>query len=461
MSVDDPIVERESESMSLRNCMIGVAAALLIAAAVPNPVRAAADSPLAAAYNDTGQALFRRLRALPASGNVVLSPFSIGSALAMALEGARGDTRREMASVMTLRSGRTDVAAAQADLLATLNGYDRGEAPACPPGLRWQGEACMAAPENDRCPRGARRDGAHCVAPPLPSTSARLRVANALMLGQQTGGMIAPAYVALLESKFAAEVFRDAGLAEVNAWVKERTEGKIEKLLEQLDPSVAAVILNAVYFKAGWRTPFDANVTAPADFNLSPSRKEQVATMRLRSPFALQSGDGYRAIRVPYKVAALSMTVVLPARIDGVDAVADRLDAPELTRLFAALRAAPPVQVALMLPRFKTSFRASLREPLQQLGMKKAFDLRRADFSGMTGRPPAEARLAIDNVIHQAVVDVTEAGTEAAAATAITMMTTSAPSKVETFEIDRPFLFYITDDATGAILFQGRIVDPR
>jgi serpin B len=93
--------------------------------------------------------------------------------------------------------------------------------------------------------------------------------------------------------------------------------------------------------------------------------------------------------------------------------------------------------------------------------MRRAFDLRQADFSGMTARPPREAPLALNEVVHRAVIDVTEEGTEAAAATAITMMAASARPAAESFVVDRPFLFYIVDDATGAILFQGRISDPR
>jgi serpin B len=117
--------------------------------------------------------------------------------------------------------------------------------------------------------------------------------------------------------------------------------------------------------------------------------------------------------------------------------------------------------VSLALPRFKTSFKARLGELFQAAGMRRAFDPRLADFSGMTSRPPREAPLAISDVIHRAVIDVTEEGTEAAAATAITMMTSSMPRNVEPFVVDRPFLFYIADEATGAILFEGRISDPR
>jgi serpin B len=119
------------------------------------------------------------------------------------------------------------------------------------------------------------------------------------------------------------------------------------------------------------------------------------------------------------------------------------------------------MSVDLALPRFKSTFKANLAPPLQQAGMRLAFDAARADFSGMTGRPATEVRLAIDQIEHRAVIDVYEEGTEAAAATAVSMVRTSVPLRAEPFRVDRPFLYYIVDEGTGAILFQGRVVDPR
>ena len=442
----------------------GGAAVVVTACLAVLPASAADDRQvLTAAYDESGQQLFRLFRAKPEGGNIVFSPYSIGTAMAMVLAGARNDTEREMASVLRLPQTRANIAAANSAVLATLNGYDRGAVtPTCPTGTKLVGESCEGAPAaNGACPARSIRDKDRCVAAAIRPDSARLRAANALMLGKETGDLISKDYAALLKATYAADVFRNVSLDDVNGWVRERTEGKIEKLLDRLDPSAPAVILNAVYFKADWRTPFTKAATAPAAFRLSPSRDVQVPTMRLRSSFAVRAGGGYRAIRLPYKVAALSMTVVLPDRVDGLESVADRLNADELAKLLAALRAEPQKSVALTLPRFKTHFRASLGTVFQTMGMKKAFELNAADFSGMTGRPPAEARIAISDVVHEAVIDVTEEGTEAAAATAIAMAMTSFKPKIETFEIDRPFLFVISDDATGAILFQGRIVDPR
>ena len=113
----------------------------------------------------------------------------------------------------------------------------------------------------------------------------------------------------------------------------------------------------------------------------------------------------------------------------------------------------------MALPRFKLEFKAELVSLFKQAGMTLPFDAGRADFSGMTGSP--DRRLAIGGIVHRAVIDVMEEGTEAAAATAVTMVRSSAPAKAEEFHVDRPFLFYLVDNTTGAILFQGRVSDPR
>ena len=138
--------------------------------------------------------------------------------------------------------------------------------------------------------------------------------------------------------------------------------------------------------------------------------------------------QGYRAVRLPYEVNALGMIIVVPDAIDGLGEVSGRLGGQELPQLLADLRS-PDARKAvdLAMPRFKTSFKAELAQLFRQAGMIRAFSLRDADFSGMTGRPPAQAPLAIDQIVHRAVIEVMEDGTEAAAATAVTMRTVSAP----------------------------------
>jgi serpin B len=187
--------------------------------------------------------------------------------------------------------------------------------------------------------------------------------------------------------------------------------------------------------------------------------------MNQTASFSLVSHGGYRAIRLNYEVPELGLIIVLPDDAEGVGAVARRLGANELAELFAALRDGQAKKpVALALPRFKAEYRADLVAPFQQVGIKKAFDANSADFSGMTGRPAAAGRLHIDQIVHRAVIEVAEENTEAAAATAVGIRSMAMPAQAPTpvpFRVDHPFLFYLVDDTTGAILFQGRIADPR
>jgi serpin B len=355
---------------------------------------------------------------------------------------------------------REAIDAANASVLATLNGYDTSELPvACPASLQFDGQVCAApAPASGTCATGY-RDGRRCVAQARRPPSAKLKAANALMLLKADGGLVSPGYAGLLEAKYRAQVFRGAGLDEINGWVSRQTEGKIEKILDQVDPDAPAVILNAVYFKASWQSPFIKGSTTEDDFRLTRTSKVKAATMHRMGRYQVLERPGFRAIRMPYSVAALSMVIVLPDDVDGATAIARQLGAAELAGMFRALTESKNVDLAL--PRFKTSFKAGLGRLFMQAGMTRAFNLDLADFSGMTGRPAPQARIAISDVIHRAVIEVTEEGTEAAAATAVSMMAASLPPRSEPFVVDRPFLFYITDETTGAILFQGRISDPR
>ncbi len=441
-----------------------VAGVALLAFTLPHAA-VAQDKPgkaLIEAYNTSGQQLFRKFAG--SSGNIVFSPYSIGTAMAMSLSGARGETATEMAKVLKLRLKRDDIDAANASVLATLNDYDKSsEQPSCPDNMRWSAQQCETPPAPDgRCPFMARREGERCVADPIRrAPSAQLRVANALVQGKQRD-LIAKDYMALLADKYAAEVFQVVGASEVNDWVKRKTAGKIERIIDQL-PDV--VLLNAIYFKARWASIFSKESTQDKPFNLSRLRKIAVPMMVQIGNFSVVSRQNYRAIRLPYDVNALGMVIVLPNEIEGIDRVGRRIDAQELSKVLEKLRATPPKPVALELPRFKTNFKIDgLAALFRQAGMIRAFDSKKADFSGITGRPASEVPFWINEIRHRAVIEVMEDGTEAAAVTAIAMRAAAMPQRTpdpEPFHVDHPFLFYIVDDVTGAVLFQGRISDPR
>jgi serpin B len=188
-----------------------------------------------------------------------------------------------------------------------------------------------------------------------------------------------------------------------------------------------------------------------------------VPTMLQSGAFAIEKGSGFQAIRLPYAQDGLSMIVLRPDEIDGLDRVIADFTEAKLDALMQALRAAQNRPVILSLPKFKFEFSAALIPPFKALGMSKVFDPAQSDLSGMTGLPREKAQSTIDQIAHRAVIEVAEEGTEAAAATAVVVTTRAmAPSQQqERFTIDRPFMFMIVDDKTGAILFLGRVSDPR
>jgi serpin B len=357
-----------------------------------------------------------------------------------------------------------EIDAANAEVLSILAGYDHSDDRwTCPAGMTVKDHQCEALPRGDKCAHEMHLEGDRCVGKAVPPPSAKIATANALVLSRR-GALISDRYAELLRTNYGADVFTSAGVADINGWVGRKTTGKIDTILDRLDSNTAAVLLNAVYFKARWETVFDPRETRKEAFNLTRSRHVEVPLMSLTGDFALVAKSGYRAIRLPYAAAALGMVVILPDEIDGLGEVVRKLDANEIRELFAALHDRPaPKTVALSLPRFRAAYSTDLVGPFQEAGMRMAFDSEKADFSGMTDQPPLPGSLYIDQIVHRAVIEVAEESTEAAAATAVTITARSLPKAVkpETLRVDRPFLFYVVDEATGAILFQGRITDPR
>jgi serpin B len=396
--------------------LISAVGGLLMALQGP-PTVAVDDSvkALSEAYNASGQDLFSRLAASP--GNIVFSPYSIGTALALALSGARGETEAEMLRILKHQLSRTDIDGANRKAIASLNRY--GASPFFLP------------------------------------TPAKLMTANAILLTPQGSGLISNDYLATMKASYAADVFKNATAAVVNDWVSRKTEGKITKLVgEKLGPSTVAVLANAIYFKASWELAFDRKLTREEAFELSPSQTVPVPMMHRKGDYPVVRGPGFSAVRLSYRAPQLHMVIVLPNRGTALDTVSARLDGAALSRIFTQLQG-PAHEVDLALPRFKARFEVNLKQHFQALGMTRSFDDAKADFSGMTGG--RAGGLFIGPILHQAVIDVSEEGTEAAAATAVFMIASGPQS----FHVTRPFLFYVIDDATNAILFQGRIVDPR
>ena len=287
-----------------------------------------------------------------------------------------------------------------------------------------------------------------------------LSVANALY--GQRGTRFREGFLGVLARDYGAgmgivdfEHAADAAIAAINAWVSDRTRGKIPRLLGRgdVDQLTRLVLVNAVYLNAKWQAPFQKHATSPAPFH-APDGTVQVPTMHQTATFGYLRGRGYRALELPYRGGRLAFDVLLP----------DRGRLPALVRRLAggdpldAVRGLRPQRVQLALPKLLLRTRFELADALKALGMALAFDLNRADLSGIAGRP---GDLYIKAVVHEVYVRVDEAGTEAAAATGGVVNATSAPAPAAiVFDVDRPFVFLIQDRTSGAVLFLGTVSSP-
>jgi serpin B len=414
---------------------------------------------LTAAFAAMGSDLYAALAQKP--GNLVLSPYSIGMAMAMTASGARGPTEAEFQKVLHLPLARSGTEEASTKVLAALRKYDLTSDPDfCPPGSQATGSRCeVGLPEGNRCDSHPQRTDGRCSASPaLPLV--QVSIANAIMLVKWRS-LLSEAYRRLVQTAYDAELFADVSVDNVNGWVKRKTNGKIGKILDTLGREPALVLLNAIYFKAAWAAPFSVQATKDQGFHLSHGALIKVPTMLRTGHFKLLAQPGFRALALPYAQENLSMIIVLPDDIAGLPGVERSLQSGAIARLLASVITQPPRRVALTLPRFKASVDEDLAGTFHVLGLKLAFS-READFSGMLGERSQDERFQIEQIRHSAVIEVREEGTEAAAATAVTVIRSMALAEPEpeTFAVDRPFLFFVNDAATGAVLFHGRIANP-
>lgn len=293
--------------------------------------------------------------------------------------------------------------------------------------------------------------------PPAGSSADAFRLAVANSMWVQDGFAVLPSYLDTLAENYGAGLFvedfvadADAARDEINGWVSDRTEAQIPELFPKgsINTLTRLVLTNAVFFHGDWKTPFKHDATASAPFH-ALTGDVSVPTMHGAHNAALWSGAGWSAAALDYVGDTTSMIVVVPDA-GTFDAFESGLTADGLAAILAG--AQPSGGADLIMPKFKFETAVGLKDALSALGMPEAFTSG-ADFSGIDGGRD----LAVQSVIHDAIIAVDEKGTTAAAATGIVVGTTSLPP---TLVVDRPFLFFIRHGATGAILFQGRVVDP-
>ncbi|XP_068199911.1 leukocyte elastase inhibitor-like isoform X2 [Antennarius striatus] len=380
-------------------------------------------SPLSKANTSFALALLKKLGSSDNSKNVFYSPFSISSALAMVMLGARGSTETQMSECLKTLDLKADVHDGFGKLLTVLN------------------------KEN------------------APYT---LSVANRLY-GEKTYDFIKDFlghtnkhYKAELEPVDFISSFEVARL-NINKWVESQTNGKIQDLLAEgvVDTLTRLVLVNAIYFKGNWSKKFKENSTHDAPFRINKTETKTVKMMCQKSkfPFSWIPEIKCKIIELPYVGKELSMLIFLPD--DTMDAGMGLEKLEELLTYDTFMDWTHPdkmseEEVQLGLPRFKMEEKYDLKDVLISMGMVNAFDMNLSDFSGMS----ATEDLVLSKVVHKAFLEVNEEGTEAAAATAAVIMLRCA-MLTTSFVADHPFLFFIRHNASMSILFAGRYCSPE
>jgi serpin B len=354
-------------------------------------------------------------------GNIFFSPYSISEALAMTYAGARGQTETDMVEAMRF-------ILSQQELHPAFNWLDLE--------LAKRGEGAQG------------KDG----------EGFRLHVVNAIW-GQKDYQFLSP-FLDTLATSYGAglrlvDYINETEKARVaiNKWVEEQTEEKIKDLVPEgaINSLTRLVLTNAIYFNAAWLKPFDEDNTVDGAFRRLDGSTANVPMMKQVDTFRYAEGDDYQAVELLYDGGELSMVILLPEN----GQFADFQDSLGPQRLEDILEKLGTHQVTLSMPKFEFDSDFSLKDALSDLGMAVAFSPDEADFSGMSG----QRDLHIQDVVHKAFVSVDEAGTEAAAATAVIVGTTSLPPQA-TMTIDSPFIFAIRDNASGSLIFMGQVTDP-
>lgn len=355
------------------------------------------------------------------AGNLFYSPYSLSLSFGMVAVGAHGDTAREISETFHFRLPPSELHPAMNALdRALISSADRGY---------------------------------------------RLAIANALWV--QQGYSVLPAYREAVGRHYRSEPrdidFRgDPKKARlvINDWIRERTDGRIQDLLAggSINKKVRILVTNAVTFEAVWRDRFDWWKTKSRWFHLRDGTRVATPTMRGSIWIGYAAMDGYQVIDMPYKGDSAAMTVLLPdeGRFERFER---RLDAGVVAE---ALESLDDRTVDLFMPRFDFNWSFDGKGQLSAMGMPATFDPERADFSGINGIAcPSEACLFVSGAAHEALIEVNEQGTKAAAATAGMITIRVSDSRLPRVSIDRPFVFLIRDIPTGTILFMGRVLDPR
>lgn len=406
--------------MKLSNMTTALALALLGCAALAGNTRAEeekkAPAPevkkLAEAHNKFGLDMFKKLH--KSGENTFISPTSIAVAMQMARQGAVGTTQSEMDTAMHLDG--IDVPRANKALRKELNS----------------------------------RDGV------------KLKIANSIWADptrMNVNKEYSEEVIEFFDSEARVEDFSNPEtLNVVNGWISEKTEGLIPRMLEEIQPDEVMFLINAIYFKGDWSTPFKKEHTKEGDWHSADDTIGKIQLMSHTGMIKYRSIEGHQIAKLPYgEDRKSSMLVILPKDTASMDELIESLTSGKIAEWNSKIW---EQKGTLKLPRFEMKYKETLNDALKHCGIKTAFAMGKADFTHMGESPLGP--LYIGRVLHEARVIVNEEGTEAAAATIVGVAGGSAaPPKPFSMVCDRPFLFLITDEPTGAVLFMGTVYKPE
>ena len=367
-----------------------------------------------AADNQFGFEIFQKVNAsLSEPKNTMISPMSISLALAMVYNGAEGNTKKQMEDILH-KSGLTpdDINQSYKELVAALSSHD---------------------------------------------PKVELAISNAIFY--RNTFPVKEAFKTTNQNYYGAEV---AGLDfakttetlnTVNGWVKTNTKGKIDKIIEKVNPEDIMYLLNAIYFNGEWKYRFDPTETTDMPFTKEDNLVVQVPTMTIENPYNYYNHPSFQMLEMPYGSGKYSMLIFLPASGKNTTNVISSLTAENVNDWISKMS---EQKKKVFLPKFEFKFDDSLVDELQLLGMTDAFDDAKANLSGISDA----AKLIVSEVMHKSYIKVDERGTEAAAVTGITIGTTSIGPD-NSFRVDHPFVFAIREKDTKAILFIGKVMNPK
>ena len=363
--------------------------------------------------NNFGLGVYKQL---PTNENVFISPYSTSSALAMTYAGAVAETEKIMAEVMSIEPGK--------DFFIQFNLIQKSL---------------------------------------LNNNNSTIKTANSLWIQQDY--KIEEEYLEFVKETFGApykkvdfktDKNRERARKDINKWVENQTKDKIQNLISPtlLNAGTRLVLTNAIYFKSAWEKSFDVNRTKSELFYINKTDNEAIDFMNKSMVVNYYEDNIVQAIELPYKENALSMLIFLPKQIEGLTEWEKSITSEFLRNFYSN---AKKEEIKISFPKFKMEYKLELSKVLTDMGMGNAFS-KEADFSKIN----KDKKLKLDKVIHQTFIALDEAGTEAAAATAVVVMRKTAIAKLnqKVFKANHPFFFVIVDNKSNSILFMGRMAQP-